>query len=70
MKITQEQYEELNFLQSTDIKAFNEKVEELLEVDVTPCTVYQYFYGDNFVGDSSNYTVRDLLHNMGVEIEK
>ena len=70
MKITQEQYEELNFLQSTDIKAFNEKVEELLEVDVTPCTVYQYFYGDNFIGDSSDYTVRDLLHNMGVEIEK
>lgn len=70
MKITKEQYDELNFLQSTDIKAFNEKVEELLEVDVTPCTVYQYFYGDNFVGDSSDYTVRDLLHNMGVEIER
>lgn len=70
MKITQEQYDELNFLQSTDTKAFNAKLEELLEVDVTPCTVYQYFYGDNFVGDSSEYTVRDLLDNMRVEIQK
>ena len=70
MKITQGQFDELNFLQSTDAKAFNEKLKELLEVDVTPCTVYQYFYGENFVGDSSDYTVRDLLNNMGVEIEK
>lgn len=70
MKITQEQYNELNFLQSTDTKAFNAKLKELLEVEATPCTVYQYFYGDNFVGDSSDYTVRDILHNMGVEIEK
>ena len=70
MKITQEQFDELNFLQSTDTKAFNEKLQELLEVEATPCTVYQYFYGDNFVGYSSDYTVSDILHNMGVEIEK
>lgn len=70
MKITKEQYDELDFLQSIDLKAFNKKVKEFLEVDVKPCTVYQYFYGDSFVGDSSDYTVRDLLHNMGVEIEK
>lgn len=70
MKITKEQFDELNFLQSMDTKAFNAKLEELLEIEVTPYTVYQYFYGDNFVGDTSDYTVRDILHNMGVEIEK
>lgn len=70
MKIHQEQYDELAFLQTVDTKAFNDKLNELLDIETKPCTVYQYFYGDIYVGDSENDTVNDLLRKMGVEIER
>lgn len=69
MKITQEQFDELNFLQSLDTKEFNKKLEELLDVEVRPYTSYQYFVGGNYIGDSAEETLNDLLNKMGVEVE-
>lgn len=68
--ISKEQYNDLCYLQQTDIQAFNKKLEELFDIDVVSCTLYQYFYGSTYIGDSDNDMTRDILNSLGVEIKK
>jgi hypothetical protein len=49
---------------------FNEVLEELTGITAKRYVAYQYFdEADNYVGDSSDSTVLDLLHNAYIEIE-
>ena len=70
-KISKEQYEELcesKFWDSDD--DFHRMLEEVTGITAKRYTVYQYFDSyDNYVGDSNDDTVRDLLHNAYIEIE-
>ena len=70
-KISKEQYEELcesKFWDSDD--DFHRMLEEVTGITAKPYIGYQYFDSyDNYVGDSNDDTVRDLLHNAYIEIE-
>ena len=70
-KISKEQYEELcesKFWDSYD--DFHRMLEEITGITAKRYTGYQYFDSyDNYVGDSNDDTVRDLLHNAYIKIE-
>lgn len=70
-KISKERYEELcesKFWDSDD--DFHRMLEEITGITAKRYTGYQYFDSyDNYVGDSNDDTVRDLLHNAYIEIE-
>lgn len=70
-KISKEQYEELcesKFWDSDD--DFHRMLEEITGITAKRYVGYQYFDNyDNYVGDSNDDTVRDLLHNAYIEIE-
>ena len=70
-KISKEQYEELcesKFWDSDD--DFHRMLEEITGITAKRYVCYQYFDSyDNYVGDSNDDTVRDLLHNAYIEIE-
>lgn len=70
-KITEEQLNELEDVLSFDGREkFNKLLEELTGITATPYTAYQYFDGArNFVGDSDNYDVRELLERAGVDVK-
>lgn len=70
VRLTEEQYDELNSLQYYDTEEFNRKLEELLDVRIVPTTVYQYFDGDTFIGDSHNSMLTDILREIGVSMIK
>ena len=71
MKITNEQYEELCDSKCWDGKEdFHELLEEMTGIEARPYTGYSYFdSAGNYLGDSTDNSVRDLLNNAYIEIE-
>jgi len=66
-KITQQQFDEIRFSLSASETA--KLLEKYTDIEVTPCTVYQYFdSAGDFVGDSENYTIAEVLEKAGVEV--
>ena len=71
MKITKEQYEELCESKCWDTtEEFHNLLEDLTGIEAKRYTGYQYFdSAGNFIGDSNEVCVRDLLDNAYIEIE-
>lgn len=71
MKITKEQYEELEDVRVYGTKQeFHTLLEKYTDIVAHPYTAYQYVdCADNYVGDSDNFDLRDLLTNAYIEIE-
>lgn len=67
-KITKEQFEEMKNASSPKELAL--LLEEYAGIETRPYTAYQYFdAAGNFVGDSDNYTLLEILKSAGVDIE-
>lgn len=67
-KITIKQYDEL-YAERHDAKEFNKLLEEYTGIIAKPYTGYQYFDGaGNYIGDSDNYSVHELLENAYIKI--
>ena len=68
-KITRSQYEEIDdaFAYGT-IKEFHRTLEKHTGISTVPYTGYQYFYGDDYVGDSNDFDLLDLLKNAYIEV--
>lgn len=71
MKITKEQYEELCDSKCWDgNEEFHNLLEDLTGIEAKRYVGYQYFDTlGNYVGDSSDCSVRDLLNSAYIEIE-
>ena len=71
MKITREQYEKLCDSKFWDSKEeFHNLLEEITGIKASQYTCYQYFdSAHNYLGDSSDCTIRDLLNSAYIEIE-
>lgn len=70
MRITKEQYKELNQARFNQ-EEFNEKLEEILGLEIIPITTYQYYDGESFIGDSyGDYDLKDILKEMFVVVEE
>lgn len=66
--ITIKQYDEL-YTERFDIKEFNKLLEEYTGIIAKPYTSYQYFdEAGNYIGDSDNYSVHELLKNAYIKI--
>lgn len=70
MKITKEQYEELLESHYCDSKEdFHKLLEKYTDIVAHPFVSYIYAdCGDNYVGDSENFDLRDILRNAYIEI--
>jgi hypothetical protein len=70
-KISKEQFEELEFSSMWDShEEFNKLLEEMIGITAKRYVGYQYFDSDgNYVGDSNNSTIRDLLNNALIKVE-
>ena len=71
-EITKEQLEELEDVLSFDgRKKFNQLLEEITGIEARPYTAYQYYdCADNFVGDSDNYDVREILERAYISVKE
>ena len=71
MKITKEQYKALCDTESWGSKRdFHELLKELAGIEAQKYTGYQYFDNlGNYLGDSDNCSVRDLLNGAGIGVE-
>lgn len=71
MKITKEQYEELEDIRLHGSKQeFHELLERYTDIKAHPFISYIYAdCADNYIGDSENFDLRDLLTNAYIEIE-
>ena len=71
-EITKEQLEELEDVLSIDGRAkFNNLLKELTGIEARPYTAFQYYDGaDNFVGDSDNYDVREILERAYISVKE
>ena len=70
-KISKEQFEELCGARMWDtVEDFHNMLEEITGITARRYVAYQYFdEADNYVGDSSDSTLLDLLHNAYIEVE-
>lgn len=71
-EITKEQLEKLEDVLSFDGRIpFNHLLEELTGIEARPYTAYQYYDGaGNFVGDSDNKDVRELLESAYISVKE
>jgi hypothetical protein len=70
-EITEEQLEELEETISVDRIDFNYLLEEYTGIVAKPYTAFVYYDStDNWVGDSDNYTVRDILENAYITVKE
>ena len=71
MKITKEQYEELVESRFWDSKEdFHKLLDDITGIEAKPYGGYQYFDSNgNYLGDSNDVTVRDLLNGAFIEVE-
>ena len=72
MKISKKQYEELCESKCWDGKEdFHEILEQYTGIEARAYTGYQYYdNAGNYLGDSNNSSVRDLLSSAYIEIEE
>ena len=70
MKITKEQYEELCESKCWDTyEEFHKILEEITGIEAKRYTGYQYFDSiGNYVGDSNDCSVKDLLDNAYIQV--
>lgn len=70
-KISKDQYHDLCQSSMWDgIDGFHKKLEEMTGITAKSYVAYQYFDSDgNYIGDSENYTIRDLLNNALIKVE-
>lgn len=67
-RITIKQYDEL-YAERFNTKEFNNLLEEYTGIIAKPYTSYQYFdEAGNYIGDSDNYSVQELLKNAYIKI--
>lgn len=71
-EIAKEQLEELEQARSYGCKGdFNDLLEEYTGIEARPYTAFQYYdSADNFVGDSDNYDVREILENAYITVKE
>jgi hypothetical protein len=71
-EITKEQLEELEEARSCFCKSdFNDLLEDYTGIKAVPYTAFQYYdSADNFVGDSDNYDVREILENAYITVKE
>lgn len=70
MKITKEQYNELCESHFYDTREeFHKLLEEITGIEAQEYTGYQYYCLGNYVGDTDNSSVKDLLDNSYIEVE-
>ena len=71
LKITKEQLEELEETLSVDRRDFNSLLEEYTGIVAKPYTAFVYYdSADNWVGDSDNYDVREILENAYITVRE
>ena len=70
MKITKEQYEELCESKCWGTyEEFHEMLEEIAGIEAKRYTGYQYFDSiGNYLGDSNDCSVKDLLDNAYIKV--
>ncbi len=70
--ITREQYKDLKDALSFGRKEdFHRLLEEYTGIEARPYTAYQYFDGaDNYVGDSNDDTVKEILDRAYIKIKE
>lgn len=69
--ITTEQLEELRDAESTNRLEFNELLEEYTGIVAKPYTAFLYYdNADNWVGDSDNFDVNDILRNAYIDVRE
>lgn len=67
-KITQAQYEELQEAYDLDEQQFVEKLEEYTGITRKSYTAYDYYCGGDYVGNSENFDLYDILRSAFVEV--
>lgn len=71
MKITYKQYEELSDTFFYDTRTnFRKKLEEITGIEARPYTAYQYFYEDNYIGDSDELTLSEILQKANIGVNR
>ena len=72
MKITKEQYEELCESKCWDgNEDFHELLESMTGIEARRYTGYSYYDSSgNYLGDSNDMSVRDLLNGAFIEVEE
>ena len=70
-KITKDQYHDLCQSSMWDtMESFNKMLEQMTGITAKCYVGYQYFDSSgNYIGDSDNFTIRDLLSNAFIKIE-
>lgn len=70
-KISKDQYHDLCQSSMWDsMDSFNKLLEQMTGITAKRYVGYQYFDSSgNYIGDSDNFTIRDLLSNAFIKIE-
>lgn len=70
MKITKEQYEEIEEAREYGREEFHGILEEYAGIVAKPYTAFDYYDNcGNYVGNSDDYDLKDLLNNAYIEVE-
>lgn len=67
-KITKQQYDELKEAYETDDQQFVEKLEEYTGITRRAFISYDYYSGDDYVGNSDDNSLGDILRSAYVEV--
>ena len=68
-KITKEQYEELEYARFCDKHEYHKLLKEIVGIVAQPYTAFSYYDSvGNYVGDSENFDLDDLLKSAYVEV--
>ena len=67
--ITEAQYDELYCSMKRGTGDFPKLLKEACGLVATPYTSYCFFQNSDYLGDTENYTLLELLEMAGVEVE-
>lgn len=67
-KISSKQYRELQYAYDFDDQRFVELLEEYTGITRRSYTAYDYYSGGDYVGNSENFDLWDLLRSAFVEV--
>lgn len=68
IKITQRQAENLSFVMSWDEEHFPFLLEDYTGLEAKSVSMFQIFDGGDYVGDTHNCTISDILRRAGIEV--